>query len=355
MSKSESIDDLASFTEVMESLKKKKRRPHLLLGNGFSMSFDSKIFSYNAMHDFVSQEGDADLKALFDSAMTKDFEVVMRQLVAFIGYAEVLQLGDEVVDRIRDLYSKLKSSLIRAISAMHPEHVFKVPEAKSISCANFLRIFLDQHGQVFSTNYDLLMYWVLMRQEIKTAGDGFGRDLVEEGEAKLGQEPEYSELRWGRHRETQQVHYLHGGLHLFDDGVEIVKEQYDEGSYIMENISRRLEEAQFPVFVTAGSGREKLEHIAHNRYLSHCFDRFCQVEGSLVTFGFAFGDQDSHIFEAINKAAKQGRKSSPRLWSVYVGVYCDQDLGRIPQLKSALKCKVTAYDARTAPVWEEYK
>ena len=41
-------NELLTYDEIIHSLKKKKRQKHLLLGNGFSMSYDSGIFSYNA-------------------------------------------------------------------------------------------------------------------------------------------------------------------------------------------------------------------------------------------------------------------------------------------------------------------
>jgi hypothetical protein len=39
---------LESFADVAEAIAKKKRPFHLLLGNGFSMSYKPGIFSYNA-------------------------------------------------------------------------------------------------------------------------------------------------------------------------------------------------------------------------------------------------------------------------------------------------------------------
>ena len=45
---------LETFEDVLGSIKNNKTRHfHLLLGNGFSIAYDQKIFSYNALHDFV--------------------------------------------------------------------------------------------------------------------------------------------------------------------------------------------------------------------------------------------------------------------------------------------------------------
>jgi len=189
-----------------------------------------------------------------------------------------------------------------------------------------------------------------MRQGIGH-GDGCGREIENPIEAAEGEEPEWSELRWGINVDTQNVFYLHGALQFFDTGVEIVKEQYDHEGYLLENISQRLDAGEYPIFVTAGDGDEKLAHIRHNRYLSHCYDSFTEMDGSLVTFGFSFGEYDHHIIDAINKAAHYGSKLPPKLWSVYIGTYSQADVEHIEKITPKFRIKVHTFDAKTANVW----
>ena len=89
----------------------------------------------------------------------------------------------------------------------------------------------------------------------------------------------------------------------------------------------------------------------HNRYLTNCYESLCNIRGSLVTFGFNFGKYDKHIIEAVNKAAKFGRKKPPILWSVYIGVYSEDDRNHIESIEDEFHCKVHIYDASTANVW----
>lgn len=44
---------LESFEDVLKSLNTKNREFDLLLGNEFSMAYDPKIFSYNALHGLI--------------------------------------------------------------------------------------------------------------------------------------------------------------------------------------------------------------------------------------------------------------------------------------------------------------
>lgn len=210
---------------------------------------------------------------------------------------------------------------------------------------------MDHGGSVFSTNYDLLLYWILMRNSIVEHVDGFGRELENPGEFVPPEEQVWTELRWGKNREAQNVFYVHGALPFFDTGVDIVKEEYDRQNYLLEKVSARMEMGEYPIFVTAGDGRQKLAHIMHNHYLAHCYDKLCSVTGSLVTFGFNFGPNDEHIIDAINRAAKHGRKDFPKLVSIYIGVYSDENRKHIEQIEKKFKCKVRVFDAKTVDVW----
>jgi Domain of unknown function (DUF4917) len=344
---------LPTYDEIIKQLQGKRRPKHLLLGNGFSMAYDKDIFSYNALSNFIENTDNQLLKKLFNIINTKNFELIMQQLENFCALAREFSKDEDLEGKIRDASESLKSSLIDAIQKLHPEHVFMIPEEKSRVCASLLNLFLSEGGHVFTTNYDILLYWVLMRNSdmIKNPIDGFGREVEDTGEYVPEDELEFSELIWGKHKEEQNVHYLHGALPLFDTGTSIIKEEYDPQNYLLEKIKQRVENKDYPVFVTAGNGKEKLTHIRHNQYLTFCYEQLCTIEGSLITFGFNFGQYDEHIIKAINIAAKPGKKVSSKLWSVYIGIYSDDDQRHIESIKDKFKCKVNLYDAKTVNIW----
>lgn len=345
------VEQLITFDEVMRQLSDKKRLTHLLMGNGFSMAFDNTIFSYNALSDFIEQSNNEVLKKLFGVVNTKNFEHIMQQLDNFIEIAALFSKDQELIEKIQVASDTLKSSLIEAVKELHPEHVFKIPEHECIQCFRFLHKFIGNGGSIFTANYDLLLYWVLMRNNSQFAVDGFGREAENPDEIMLGEEPEFSELLWGKYRSSQTIFYLHGALPLFDDGVDIVKEEYDNQNFLLEKIKGRMERKDYPIFVTAGTAREKLNHIVHNKYLLFCYEALCNIKGSLITFGFNFGDFDSHIIDAINKAALYGKRSGDKLLSVYIGVYSENDLTHIESIRPRFKCKIIPYNARTAAIW----
>lgn len=342
---------MKTYNEVIEYLRRNHRQHHLLIGNGFSISYDKDIFSYNALSRFLMDSENDTLKSVFKVFNTQNFELVMEQLDNYVAVSKVLKFPYGCNKQLEDVAKQLKDSLIEAVSAMHPEQVFEIPEENSAACARFLNEYLQNGGNVFSTNYDLLLYWVMMRNE-QHPTDGFGREAENEGYGEYVKEDdiEWSELIWGKHKKDQNVHYLHGSLPLFDTGTEIIKEEYD-GTWILDKIKQRMEKGHFPIFVTAGDAVQKMKHISHNKYLTYCYDCLCNIEGSLITFGFSFGDNDTHIIDAINRAAKYGQRRGDKLLSIYVGVFSDADLAHMQSIESKFECKVNYFDAKTANIW----
>lgn len=345
------IDGLPSYDEIIAYLDRSKRKRHLLFGNGFSMAYDPKIFSYNALSTFIDDSENELLKQLFKVVNTKNFESIMQQLDNFVEIAKVFGIEQSFIGKVLTANEALKDSLIEAVKELHPEHVFVVPEEKSKRCHQFLTHFLSKGGKIYSTNYDLLMYWVLMRNNSELANDGFGRELENAEAVKFGDDHVWSELRWGINKEKQAIFYLHGTLPIFDTGIEVIKEEYDSQHYLLQKINQRMAAKNYPIFVTAGNSREKLNQIMHNKYLAFCYDDFCNIEGSLITFGFNFGEYDSHIIDAINKAANHGMPSGEKLLSVYIGVYSDESMDYIQSIVSRFRCKVNLYNSRTVSIW----
>ena len=89
----------------------------------------------------------------------------------------------------------------------------------------------------------------------------------------------------------------------------------------------------------------------HNKYLSYCYETLSNIQGSLITYGFNFGEYDEHIIDAINHAAKPGHKYPDRLLSIYIGIFSEEDKKHIESIEHKFKCKVHIFDSKTADIW----
>lgn len=195
---------IMTFSEVIMHLTKSSRTYSLLIGNGFSMAYDKDIFSYNALYGFLTSKNDELINKLFNAIKTKNFELVMQQLDTTLALLEAFDSDKKLQENIALASNRLKEGLLNSIHQLHPEHVYKIPENKARACADFLSLFIKSGGHIFSKNYDMLLYWVLMRQHVNNSIDVFGRELENLNDVRQGETPEYSNLVWGPNVKKQE-------------------------------------------------------------------------------------------------------------------------------------------------------
>ena len=104
--------------------------------------------------------------------------------------------------------------------------------------------------------------------------------------------------------QSATVHFLHGALHLFDEGYEIIKYTWSKTDIpLLDQIREALSRDRYPLFVSEGKSRDKLEKILHNAYLHKClrsFEAICiQPSSTLFIFGHSLDENDDHILRKI--------------------------------------------------------
>lgn len=107
---------------------------------------------------------------------------------------------------------------------------------------------------------------------------------------------------WCQDKWTQNVFYLHGGLHLFCDSENTYKLKYDSNNNlsIIDKTKYWLNQETSPLVITEGNSADKLKWIRGNHYLNYCYEQLCQIQGVLFIYGHSLDDKDKHIFDAIN-------------------------------------------------------
>ncbi|PJO38033.1 DUF4917 domain-containing protein [Delftia acidovorans] len=276
-------------------------QPTILLGNGFSQAWNTEIFNYASLFQVANfGNRDVQIRTLFERLNTWDFESVMRTLLSAELVAEVHGLEKSVIDAIKIDQELLKEALLTAVSDNHPGLPGEVTRAQYEAVRRFLRRF----SHIFTVNYDLLMYWA-RNQDIDPAwvtDDGF----------RAGQ-------LWKGYGTDQAVHFLHGGLHLYEAPNGVRKHAYkgEVGGGIVSQVRENLnlQPPRFPLFVAEPTHQKKKERIDRSPYLSYCLRQLAAVDTPIFILGHSMDQNDLHIFEAI-------RTSSVR--QIFVSVFGDE-------------------------------
>jgi hypothetical protein len=319
--------------------------PHVLLGNGFSRACREDIFAYTALFDRADFNRLSPLaRQSFDVLGTTDFEVVMRALRDASRLATVY--APQAPDLARLLQGDaegLREVLVRAIAENHPAHPGEIAPERYAAC----RRFLSRFDSVYTLNYDLLLYWALMQTEVPPAirsDDGFR--TPEAGEAEY--------VTWEPGRHAQNIHFLHGALHIFDARTEVQKYTWSNtGVRLIDQIRSALDNGLYPIFVAEGESSQKFERIRHSDFLSKAYRSFQEISHPLFVYGHAMASNDDHIIRLIGRG---------KVKQLCVGLYGDEDSAgnqvikrRVQQLQGTRTTRrpldVMYFDAGTAGVW----
>ncbi|MGM9454083.1 DUF4917 family protein [Legionella bozemanae] len=319
---------------------------HLMLGNGFSCSIFPNIFNYKALADRINSKT---VKSLFTALGTNDFEDVMRRITNTLVIANLYPEGSELTVKLEKDLDELKNTLIEVITESHPPNPQAISEEQYQSCYRFLKSF--EKGKKYSFNYDLILYWVYMHfLESKDmpliCDDGFRK-------------PEHNQfiVQWRIGREiSQNIYYLHGAMHIFNDGSSHY-EKYtwiNSGISISEQVRESISSQKYPVFISEGTTEQKLTRIMENTYLGRAFASLKSIRGSLFIFGHSIRDEDDHVFNFINEESKG-------LKNIFISLFGDINspanqkiIDKIEGWKHKYKGKnYYLYGACSANVWNE--
>lgn len=333
--------DILSFEDA---LNRAVKPPHLLLGNGFSISCRSNIFHYGSLYQRANFAKVPKAPALFTAAGTQDFEVVIRNLTYAARIIEqYIPASTQVAAQMLKDANELKNVLVQAIASNHPALPFEIQDDDY----RFCRGFLSNFERLYTVNYDLLLYWALMHSDLDelalSKNDGFTESEIEPG-------ADY--VAWGNYQGAT-IHYLHGALHLFDSGSELKKYTWLRTNIpLIEQVRSALAEDFFPLFVAEGTSIAKLEKINHSAYLHKAYRSFCEIAKPLFIFGHSLADNDDHIIRKIPLG---------RVPQLFISIYGDPSSEANRQIiakaislgegRRRRNLEIFFYDANSARVW----
>ena len=359
--------ELLTFDEAVKRTDGQKR--HLILCNGFSIACKPNIFHYDTLYNQADFSGCANLERVFEKLGTHDFELVIDALEKASLVAPIY--GNEFVEFINTLETDataLKHLLVDTVANNHPARPNDITDKEYKACRIFLSNFLNedvcQRCSVYTLNYDLMLYWALMYEnEFEsfklTFNDGFNNEFIGFDDSVDGAifSPD---VTWQGETQShkQNIHYLHGALHLYDEGDQLTKYTWkNTGVALTEQARYSIENGFFPLFVSEGSSYKKKEKILHAAYLHKAYRSF--VSNTLVngatffTYGYSFSENDDHISHRIGDG---------KCKAIFVGIYGDPNEDRNKKIIDKVRAisemrntkyplDINFYDAESAKVW----
>jgi hypothetical protein len=255
----------------------------LLLGNGLSTHVWGR-FAYRSLFEQAQRSGlTKEDEALFALHGGTNFERVLADLRTAMRVADVLRLDRAAVAA---RYRSIRQALGRAVREVHLDRA-AVPDA----CLRGIREVLRAHQVVFTTSYDLLIYWAM----------GYGGSFEPFVDMFRGRPCRFDPFLI----EERQVpvYYLHGALHLVVEGSGGTQKLRWSDRTLLEQFGEPIKddpEAR-PLLITEGDSDGKLIAIEENDYLLFALEQLRQWSLPIVVFGSSLGGQDDHLVDALNQ------------------------------------------------------
>jgi hypothetical protein len=315
-----SVDDhLDDYTTATASWS----RPDLLIGNGASQAVWPE-FAYKSLYETAALSTDD--RALFDALATTNFELVLNHLR--ITRLVCAQMGLPV-DAVEQRYAAIRTALMDAVKKVHLPWGNE-PEWLLPAIAEGLAVY----GHVFSTNYDLLVYWAIMR-DMRDRGRRFA-DYFWNGALA------FNSTDVSQYEQRTRVLYLHGALHLYrlPSGQVVKRRQQDTN--LLDAIGTEYHGADLPFFVSEGSSRDKLSVIRSSDYLSYGLEQLATREQDIVVFGHGLdAEHDQHLLDALKKRRRIAISIRPT----------EEVMARKVELQRGLRdAELVFFDATTHPL-----
>ena len=298
-------ENIRTFEECLEIANQRSDdtvpalKKHLMLGNGFSRALRDDIFGYESLADLITTP---EIINLFAGLGTKDFEHVMHRLTDALEVVNINSPNSQPANQMQSNLDELRTKLIEVISNSHPDSSWYIADARYRKCHDFLSYF--DGGNKYTFNYDLLLYWVYMRfrNERLTIDDGFRGNQV---------------LTWDIGQTAfQNLYYLHGAMHLFNDDGEIQKLSWaSNGVSLKEQACNSISRNEYPMFISEGTKDHKLSRIQNSTYLKHAFDSLDKIDDNLFIFGHSLDNSDDHVFNQVN--------SQSDLKNIFISIHGD--------------------------------
>jgi len=280
----------------------------LLTGNGFSLRL-SPNFSYKSLFTEFLKQCNSTESSQFQAFDTTNFEEIQYKL---LSTKNVNSIYDIECPQIPPAVSKLRDGLIATIQANHPS-----ASETNDSAITALSQSLDTFSNIYTLNYDLYMYRIIMasldRHKVNPSIRPYQDYFWDKWGSKYMAHQDYQSYDKYKH-----VYYVHGALFLFPAHVvghkADVKVRRSVNTELIDIIGQQIKDGILPLFVSEGDSAKKHSTINRSPYLNFAYSQLKKCCNRLVIYGTSLDPQfDQHIIDALS------REKRNIAVSIYVG------------------------------------
>ena len=262
------------------------------MGRGSSIAIDD-IYKYSSLYDKAFNNNE-NVNKIFKEYDTKDFELILDRLYQAGKINTILEINDSD-NEIKNNYNLIKNSLIKVIRENHINY------SDVYNYLDNIIIFLKNFNKVFSLNYDLIIYWSILKGNDEEKYGNYFKDCFVSS---------YFDDDWIRFQEpygadgSTLIFYPHGNLILARDENDSEIKINKESSYkLLEQIFTKWDKSNYrPLFVSEGNSEQKLQAIKRSSYLNIVYYNILNnIESNLCIYGWSLADNDNHLIEKIFK------------------------------------------------------
>ncbi|MDA1062186.1 MAG: DUF4917 family protein [Chloroflexi bacterium] len=282
--------------ETWDKLKDRAGWESLLVGNGLSRAV-WEGFSYESLFDAArssdaSHQLDKTDVLVFDQMGTRNFEWVLHQLLTAMNVGR--SFGHDVSE-YETHYERIRLALIGAVHDRHVPWADVADESTGESVLTKIKDALTAYRYVFSTNYDILVYWAAM---YGGTPDDFVDYFWNSSEQSIQFAIDNTDI-WDA--DATVLAYPHGALHLVHDTDNAVHKLCNmELQAILDQFGEPLVRGASPLTITEGTSESKMKSIRSADYLSFVFGQLAALTKPMVIFGHTLLDSaDGHLVHAI--------------------------------------------------------
>lgn len=312
----------------------------ILIGNGSSRAV-WEHFGYASLYEQARVNVDHPLSAidddLFHGMDTRNFETVLSALRTALMVCTALGLNEEPIKR---RYDSIRVALMEAVQGVHVPWT-DVPQETLMAIRSEMR----RYSWVYSTNYDLLLYWAVMAPQNPWPFKDFFWGECEVDGPWVCFHSDDTEPEAG----TSKILYLHGALHLCEVPWGETAKLTSGSASLLQQFGVPDEDEQYPfvpLLITEGNWQDKMAAIRRSDYLSFAYERFSHHVGPLVVFGQSLGDEDAHIVQALQRWENDQLIAA----SVLPGVEDRVIERKLETMRKLPRARMRFFDATTHPL-----